>query len=734
MSRVRLPPSALYQKEVRIIKKFYVTTAIDYVNGRPHQGHSYEKTCADVLARWHRQKGEDVFFLTGTDENAQKNAQAASAAGIPIKKFVDTNVKFFLELCKKYNISQDRFIRTTEDEHKKISQQLFEKAYQKGEIYKGTYEGYYCSGCEAFVTEKDLVNGKCPEHERAPEYIKEENYFFKLSKYTKQIIKLLSSKDFVCPEKYRNEILTRVKTEGLKDLCVSRKKQDWGIDVPFNRDFKIYTWYDALINYLSGLDYPRFKYKKYWPCDAHVIGKGINFFHSVIWPAMLINANISVPKTILVHGYINLGGKKMSKSCGATVDPIELVDKYGPDAIRYFFIREVPFGEDLDFSEKSLVERYNGELANDLGNLVSRTLSLLEKLSNGKIPKGKLDPKLNNISKKVIKQSDECITRFELHKAIESIWSLIKETNKYIQDNKPWENKDNVSDVLFNAANCIRTISALVYPFIPSSAEEIAKQLGIKVPKFKDLNNSITPNVKVKKGNIIFPKLEYKDLEAEFSDKKVIVDNYIKNKIENKEVSVAFGEFVGLNVQTRSGELERMKKELKLDEKKLNQVIDSYRYLVDEGRDKHDAPLSSENLLQLFKKKQLPNINTLTDAYNLISLKTGIIMGVYDEKSITGDVKLKVADGSEYFVSIGDKEPTKIQKGEYLVCDSDNKVLTKWVTKQGDYVAVNKSTRRAIICVQGNKNISQKEIDKTLNEVAKSITEFCGGKFRKIII
>ena len=350
-------------------KKFYITTAIDYVNAAPHIGHAFEKVLADAIARWKKINGEKVWFLTGTDENAQKNAQVAKENNIDVQEFVDKNSKLFIDLCKKLDIDYDRFIRTTEEEHKKKAQEIFKKVYDKGEIYKGKYEGWYCTGCESFITEKELVDGKCPEHNKKPEWLSEDAYFFKLSKYKTKLIKFVE--DYIVPESKKHEILNRLKNEELKDLCVSRTNLDWGIDSPIDEKFKIYVWFDALINYISGSE-------GNWPVDVHVIGKGINWFHSVIWPAILMSADYKLPKTLLVHGYLNLGGKKISKSLGNVIDPVELADKYGSDVVRYSLLRCSVF-DDSDYSEEILIERNNNELANKFGNLVSRVTSLIEK-------------------------------------------------------------------------------------------------------------------------------------------------------------------------------------------------------------------------------------------------------------------------------------------------------------------------------------------------------------------
>ncbi|MDD5177766.1 MAG: methionine--tRNA ligase [Candidatus Nanoarchaeia archaeon] len=488
--------------------KYYITTAIDYVNAKPHIGHAYEKVIADVLARWNRLNGKDVFYLTGTDENAQKNAQAAKEAKKEAKNFVDENVNYFIELCEKLNLSNDYFIRTTEKKHIKTSQEIFKKVFDKGDIYKGTYEGYYCDGCEAFITEKELVNGKCPEHNKEPKHIKEENYFFKMSNYEKEMLKLLEKPGFVYPDYRRKEMYNRVKEEGLKDLCVSRKGTDWGIKLPNNKDFSIYVWFDALINYVSALDYPDGDlYKKFWPADVHLIGKGINWFHSVIWPTMLMSAGIKLPRQIVVHGYLTVNGQKISKSLGNVIDPIKLVDKYGADPVRYILIRDIPFGEDGDFSERALVERINSELANGIGNLVNRSLGMTEKYFEGKVPKGK------NIIKFDLKKFNEHFDRLELHLALGEIWRYIAECNKFIDDKRPWElaknNDKGLNDVIYSVLDSLRIISILISPFVPETSEKICKKLGMGLGKYKDIKiDLLKAGIQTNKGKVLFDKIE----------------------------------------------------------------------------------------------------------------------------------------------------------------------------------------------------------------------------------
>ncbi len=466
-------------------KKFYITTAIDYVNAKPHIGHAFEKVLADALSRWNKLNGKKVFFLTGVDENAQKNVQAAEKAGIPIKEFVDKNTGFFLELCKKLNINYDDFIRTSAEEHGVIVKKILKEIINKGDIYKGVYEGLYCVGCETYYTEKDLINGKCPEHSKEPELRREEAYFFRLSKYKKELLKIIPRS--VVPETRKNEVIKRINEE-LDDICISRKGAKWGIDFPDDKDFKVWVWIDALINYISGAD-------GNWPADIHVIGKGINWFHSVIWPGILMSAGYELPKKLLVHGYLSLKGQKISKSLGNVIDPIELIDKYGTDSVRYSLLKCSVF-EDSDFSEKILVSRNNNELANKLGNLVSRVLTLAEKY-------GILKTHNELLGKLKLKVIEKHFENYELDKVLNEIFSFIDICNQYVQDKKPWENGS--KEVLYELVDSIKVIAILLWPFMPTTCEKIAKQIGFDI-NYKEIGKSLKGK-EIKKGKILFRKI-----------------------------------------------------------------------------------------------------------------------------------------------------------------------------------------------------------------------------------
>ncbi len=469
--------------------KFYITTAIDYVNARPHIGHAFEKVLADVIARWNKVLGKKVFFLTGTDENAQKNAQAAKKAGIPTQEFVNKNSQFFIELYKKLNISNNNFIRTTEARHVKTAQEIFKKVYDKGDIYKGIYEGLYCYGCEAYKTERELVNGKCPQHpNRDVVLLKEEAYFFKLSKYKEQLLKFIP--DYIIPESRRNEIISRLKSEELKDLCVSRTNLDWGINSPIDPKFKIYVWFDALINYISGAN-------GNWPADLHVIGKDINWFHSVIWPAILLSAGYELPKKLLVHSFLNLKGTKISKSLGNIIDPLELLKNYSVDSLRYSLLKCNVF-EDSDYSEDILIKRNNNELADKLGNLISRVTTLVEKYSIEKTD--------NQLLKKLkIKEIKEKFENYEIDKALFLIFEFIDKCNEYVQKNKVWETQD--KKILYELVDSIKALSVLLWPFIPETSEKIAKILGFEIKSLEQIDAPIKVQ-KIKKSSILFKKIK----------------------------------------------------------------------------------------------------------------------------------------------------------------------------------------------------------------------------------
>lgn len=497
-------------------RKFYITTSIMYTNAKPHIGFALELIQADALARAHRLNGDDVFFLTGTDEHGVKIQKAAMDAKKDPHKFVDEIAMQVQELASVLKISNDSFIRTTDKEvHWPAVEKIWEMLEENGDLYRKNYTGYYCVGCEAFKTDRELVNGVCPIHEKKPELVDEDNFFFKLSKYQKKLIELIESDKFkIVPKERKTEIINFIKS-GLEDVSFSRSRKAlaWGIPVPGSNDQTMYVWCDALVNYLSGIGYSsdEKKFGKYWPADVHIIGKDILRFHAVFWPAMLLSAGIELPKVIFVHGFMTAQGKKMSKSLGNVVYPIDYVKKYSSDALRYYLFRDIPSSNDGDFNESVMIQRINANLAGDLGNLVYRVLTMAEKSFEGKVPapsKDSLSKIAADLHKKVMIDIDE----YNFQGALDEIWKLVTESNKYINVKEPWKIKDKkeLGKVIYELLESLRVIAILINPFMPEASEKILEQLGLdKNISFKDLKwGGLKKGTVVKKGKIMFNKVE----------------------------------------------------------------------------------------------------------------------------------------------------------------------------------------------------------------------------------
>ncbi|MBF1184969.1 MAG: methionine--tRNA ligase [[Eubacterium] sulci] len=534
---------------------YYITTPIYYPSSDLHIGHTYCTVMADAMARFKRLQGYDVRFQTGTDEHGQKIQKKAEANGVTPQAYVDDVVSRILKLWETMEISYDDFVRTTEPRHIKRVQEIFMKMYEKGDIYKSQYEGLYCTDCEAFWTESQLVDGKCPDCGRAVEPAHEEAYFFKLSEYGDKLLKLYDERpEFLEPESRRNEMRAFI-NQGLEDLCISRTSFDWGIPVPIDEKHVIYVWLDALSNYITTLGYPddRAEYDKYWPADVHLVGKEIVRFHSIIWPAMLMSMDEPLPKQVLGHGWLLIDGGKMSKSKGNVVDPVMLIERYGIDALKYFLLREYTFGQDGIFTNEIMLKRMNYDLANDLGNLVSRTVSMIEKYCGGVIPaaasKDEFDADLEKIALEAADKVNAQMDKFSFSNALEEVWVLVRRANKYVDEKMPWvlakdeSQVDSLNTCMHHLAEALRVVSILIYPFMHSTTMKVREQIGIDGDiVWEDAYRfDMMAGLQVRKGDAIFPRL---DIDKELAELEALkpAPAEVEEKLELKP-EIEFDDF-----------------------------------------------------------------------------------------------------------------------------------------------------------------------------------------------
>jgi len=647
--------------------KFYITTPIYYVNDVPHIGHAYTTIAADVLARYHRLRGDAVFFLTGTDEHGQKVAKAAQERGLTPKAHADSMTVNFQKLWKKLDITNDAFIRTTDKEHVAVVQELLQKLFDQGELEQRTYEGWYCTPDERFWTEKEIVEGKCPDCGRPVEHISESNYFFLMSKYQERLIAHIEQNpNYIRPDSRRNEVLGFLKSQTLGDLCISRPKARlaWGIELPFDKDFVTYVWFDALVNYFSATRYlsppaagstdPAAKEKFWWPADHHLVGKDILTTHSVYWSTMLMGLGLPLPGNIFAHGWWTQVGKKMSKSLGNVIDPHEVVDAYGADAFRYFVLREVPFGLDGDFSKETFVTRFNTELANDLGNLLSRVQTMIGKYFEGKIPTAgveqPLDRELRETAAPILSRIDENLSTLAFTKYLHEVWTLVTRANRYVEENAPWtlakkNDMARLGTVLYNLSESLRLIGLYLYPVMPLTSQKIWNALGRdKQIASCRLNEEqqwgkLTPGTAIQVGAQLFPRID-RNKNTEKKMEKTVEDV----KEPAPQPAAAGPELIGIEdfmkVDLRVGKIisaERVEKSAKLIKLKVDIGTETRQVVAGIGKSYGPEELMGKSIVIVANLKPAKLMGIESQGM-LLAASSGDLLAVatFDRETKTG--------------------------------------------------------------------------------------------------